>query len=106
MTDVFVTIIADDSERSAAQPGAVTVTSEGWATVGIPTPDPSSDAWLHLIRIAADAGKHLRTSSHLKPDEAALLVAEVSRLRSLVGEAEAEIPPVRDARAARFARAA
>jgi hypothetical protein len=40
----------------------------------------TSHALLHLSEIAADAGKHIRTSSHLKPVEAALLLAEIIRL--------------------------
>ncbi len=66
----------------------------------------ATNAWLHLLRIAADAGKHIRTSSHLKPDEAALLVAEISRLRLLTGEAGDETPLSRRAEIGRFAHAA
>ncbi len=65
----------------------------------------TTDAWLHLLHIAADAGKYIRTSSNLKPDEAALLVAEISRLRSLAGEAGSEIALPHHA-ARRFAHAA
>jgi hypothetical protein len=67
---------------------------------------PLADTWLHLLRIAADAGKYIRTSSDLKPDEAALLVAEIYRLRGLAGEAGAEIPLPLGAGTSRFARAA
>lgn len=66
----------------------------------------AADAWLHLLRIAADAGKHIRTSTHLKPDEAAVLVAEISRLRSLAGEAGPDILLPRGVDAGRFAHAA
>jgi hypothetical protein len=47
---------------------------------------PTAEALLHLSRVAADAGRYIRRSRHLKPDEAALLVAEIGRLRLLVGE--------------------
>ncbi len=40
----------------------------------------TAHALLHLFEIAGDAGKHIRTSSHLKPNEAALVVAEIARL--------------------------
>ena len=66
----------------------------------------ATEAWLHLLRIAADAGKYIRTSTHLKPDEAAALVAEMSRLRSLAGEAAPDMLLPRGAEAAQFARAA
>ncbi len=66
----------------------------------------ATDAWLHLVRIAADAGKYIRTSSHLKPDEAALLVAEISRLRSLAGETGADVPLSRSVAIGCFAHAA
>jgi hypothetical protein len=66
----------------------------------------TANALLHLLQIAADAGKYVRTSSNLKPDEAALLMAEITRLRELAGEAGAENGLTRSTDAARFARAA
>lgn len=40
----------------------------------------TAHALLHLSEIAAGAGKHIRTTSHLKPVEAVLLLAEIMRL--------------------------
>lgn len=61
----------------------------------------TADALLHLLRIASEAGQHTRTTSMLKPDEAALLAIEIARLREQAGEVAPELaesgptPPVR-----------